>query len=232
MSRILFILFFIVSSFCVAQREVSTSSIAIDEKYREDQFYVNFTYNAVFGIPDSFRSRGLTGGFSFGYLRDMPLNKTRNIAIALGAGLSIDQYGHNLFIGETNANESIFTVLRGNVSFDNNRFSTATIEIPLELRWRTSTAEKYKFWRIYSGVRVGYTYWYKATFSQATNEVIQTDIDEFDPVRVAATFTFGYDKINFFAAYSVNPFFKDTTTIQNEEITFQPLKLGFIFYIL
>ena len=53
------------------------------------------------------KSRGLSGGIQFGYLRDMPINERRNVAIAIGLGLSFDQFGQNLFIGEA-ANENLY----------------------------------------------------------------------------------------------------------------------------
>ena len=30
------------------------------------------------------------------------------------------------------------------------------IEMPIEFRWRNSTASSYKFWRIYAGAKLGY----------------------------------------------------------------------------
>ena len=102
--------------------------------------------------------------------------------------------------------ETIFTGLSNddvNVTFDSNRFNTAVVEAPIEFRWRSSTAKDYSFWRVYAGFRVGYTYWYKATFSQPGNNVNQTDIPEYDRVRLNTTLSFGYSKINFYANYSI-----------------------------
>ncbi len=129
--------------------------------------------------------------------------------------------------------EPDFTVLDENdIDFDRNGFSTAVIEVPFELRWRSSTPETYKFWRVYTGFRLGYAYWYKATFKQAGNIVDQTDIPEFNPVRLSATLSFGYNAVNFFAQYSLNPFFDNAVTTQGNAVNMRPLKLGLIFYIL
>src|SRR5690606_6023621 len=99
-------------------------------------------------------------------------------------------------------------------------------------RWRTSTASSYKFWRIYGGVRIGYAYYYKATFKQANNNVNQTKIPEFDPLRLSATVSVGYNSFNFFASYSINPFFKNAVTVAGENVDFRTLKVGLMFYIL
>lgn len=205
-----------------------------DLKYREDQFYLGITYNLLSSVPASLNITGLSGGIHFGFLRDMPINERRNIAIALGAGLSFDAYGNTLFIGETPQDETIFTILTNDdYEFNFNRFSTAVIEAPIEFRWRSSTPTKYGFWRVYAGFRVGYAYWYQAKFKQEGNQVSQTDIPEFNQTRLAATLSFGYNKVNFFAYYSINPFFDGALTTNTQEaVDFRTIKLGIIFYIL
>lgn len=229
--KIFFTLFLtLVSLETIAQDTIS--SPLVDSLYREDQFYIGVTYNLPLNLPSGGNIRGLSGGIQFGFLRDMPINKQRNLAIAIGAGLAIDQLGQNLFIGETSNDETIFRVLDDNVDYTRNRFNMAIIEAPVEFRWRTSTPSSYKFWRVYTGFRVGYAYWYKATFKQTNNNVNQTKIPEFDPLRLSATISFGYNSFNFFASYSINPFFKDAVTVDGESVDFRALKVGLLFYIL
>lgn len=229
-----FWLIFLFPLFAIGQVESEKvlSTAAIDSLYREDQFYFGITYNLLLNSPDDVRSRGLSGGIQGGFLRDMPLNKRRNIAIAVGLGLAYDQFGNNFFIGESQEGNSIFRVLGSNVEFSQNRFGMASIELPFEFRWRTSTPTEYNFWRIYAGGRIGYAYWYKATFKQSGNNVNQTKIPEFNPVRFTATLGFGYGTFNFFASYSLNPFFKDAITDDGQRVDLNALKVGLMFYIL
>jgi hypothetical protein len=153
--------------------------------------------------------------------------------VALGLGFAFNEYGQNLFIGEDENEETIFIVLDADeISYDRNRFSISTVEIPLELRWRTSTVDSYKFWRVYAGFRVGYVYWYKATFKQSGNNVNQTNIPEFEKVRLGATLSFGYNTFNFFAYYGINPFFTNAVTTKGEAVNFQSIQVGLIFYLL
>jgi hypothetical protein len=204
-----------------------------DSKYREDQFYVGATYNLPVDVPNGVKIRGLSGGFQFGYLRDMPINKRRSVAIAMGLGLSFDEYGQTLFIGESNDNTTVFTVLDDReIDFTRNRFTTSTIETPIEFRWRSSTPNTYRFWRIYAGFRVGYVYWYKATFKQTDNNVYQTNIPEFERLRLGTTLSFGYNTFNFFAYYSINPFFKNAVTTDLQAVDFRAIRVGLMFYIL
>ena len=145
---------FLCVSALFGQKEVASDSL--ENNYREDQFYFGITYNILLDTPEMVDSRGLTASVHFGFMRDIPINKRRNVSIALGIGASFDEYGNTLFIGEDAAQQSIFTSLDANdVTYDVNRFSTSSIEIPLEFRWRTSSAQSYKFWRFYTGIRLG-----------------------------------------------------------------------------
>lgn len=230
MYKIVTIIFFITGLNVLAQD--SLPRVSVDSLYREDQFYFGVNYNVPLNLPDGVVSRGLTGGIQFGILRDMPINKQRNIAVATGLGLTIDQYGQNLFIGETPNDETIFKVLDENVEYTRNRFNITTIEVPIEFRWRTSTPENYAFWRVYAGLRVGYAFWYKSTFKQPENDVTQSKIPEFNPLRLSATLSAGYSNFNLFASYSINPFFEDAKTTDGEAVDFRALKVGIIFFIL
>lgn len=204
----------------------------IDSLYREDQFYLGLTFHLLTDLPEDISQSGFSGGFHLGFIRDMPLNRKRNIAIGAGLGWSINSYGQELFIGEDENNQTIFRNLNTqDVVYNTNRFSTQLVEVPLEFRWRTSTPESYKFWRVYTGFRLGYAYHFKSNFQQGENQVIQTDVPEFQRFRLGTTFTFGYNTFNFHVYYSLNPFFKDAQ-LNDSQIGISTFKLGLMFYIL
>tara|TARA_B100000780_G_scaffold12647_1_gene8576 strand:+ start:2641 stop:3300 length:660 start_codon:yes stop_codon:yes gene_type:complete len=214
-----------------AQKELALDSL--DTKYREDQFYFGITYNALVNAPEFVDSQGLTGSVHFGFTRDMPINRRRNLSVALGVGASFDEYGTTLFIGEDELNRTIFASLSNSGStYDVNRFSTASIEVPLEFRWRTSSAQNYKFWRFYAGLRLGYSYWDKSSFKQDGNTVIQTDIPEFNNMRLGATLSIGYNTVNFYGYYGITPLFDNAITINGTPIQMSALKLGLLFFFL
>lgn len=217
----------------VSQNESTVDSLELDDKYREDQFYFSATYNLIAKAPRGVSVKGVSGGLQFGFIRDMPINEQRNVSIGVGAGLSFDRYGSNLFIGEAEDGSTIFRVLSDDdLNFESNRLSTSTIEAPIQIRWRTSTAATYNFWRVYAGVRIGYTYYYRAVFRQSGNSVNQTDIPEFDPLRMGATLNFGYGTFNMHAYYDITSLFKDAQTVDGLDVEFRTLKVGIIFFIL
>lgn len=222
----------IICSNAFAQEVMDVDSISLDEKYREDQFYLGVTFNLLTNKPSNLEQNGFSGGLHLGFIRDMPINQRRNWAIGLGAGLSMNTYNQNLFVGENETEETIFTIIDSQTDYNKNWFSTYLIEAPLQLRWRTSTASNYKFWRIYTGLQLGYVYAYKFNFEQKGNHVVQTDVKEFDPYRLGLTFSFGYDTFNFYFYYNLNPFFKGALSNEELPIELNSLKLGLMFYIL
>ncbi|MFD2564017.1 porin family protein [Aquimarina rubra] len=234
---LLFLSLFLLTSSGFGQGAISDSlslkkEEVLDSRYREDQFYVGLTFNLLWNTPSDIGQSGFSGGFHLGYTRDMPINKRRNVAIGLGLGYSINTYGQNLFIGEDeNTGQSIFSSLEG-IDFDRNRFTTHLVEAPLEFRWRTSVPDTHKFWRIYTGLRVGYLYYFNSNFEQPGNQVGQTKIDELNRWRVGATFTFGWNTFNFHFYYSLNPLFNSDAVVGNEEVELNVAKIGLMFYIL
>ncbi|MFD2517645.1 porin family protein [Salinimicrobium flavum] len=205
-----------------------------DSLYREDQIYFGFTYNILSGSPNAITGSQFSGGFHTGFIRDFPLNERRNVALGIGLGWSIDTYGHNLFIGErADSEETIFQILNRNViEFDKNRFSTQSVDVPIQFRWRTSTPESYKFWRVYTGLRPSYVYYFRSKFVQPGNTVIQTDVPELNRFRLGATFNFGYNTFNFHFYYSLNSFFDDKAFVEGENIDLKTFQVGLIFYLL
>jgi len=216
----------------LAQDRDSTVTKVIDSLYREDQFYIGLTFHLLKDLPETVSQSGFSGGLHFGFIRDFPLNGRRNIGLGAGLGWSVNSFGQELFIGEDANNNTVFRNLNSEgINYDSNRFTTQLIEVPLEFRWRTSTPDSHKFWRVYTGLRLGYVYYFQSTFKQGGNQVIQTDVPEFDRFRIGTTLSFGYNTFNFHVYYSLNPFFKDAK-LGNSDIGITTFKVGLMFYIL
>lgn len=232
-TRFIFILLFWSSIAIIAQTE-SPSSLS-DSKYREDQFYAGFSYSMLSDLPKDMRLRGLSGSLQVGFLRDMPLNPRRNIALAAGIGLNVNRYGQNLYIEKDASNTFLYHILgkEGTLQYSSNRLGTYILEFPVQFRWRGSTADKYQFWRIYGGITAGYVFRSRAFFKQPDQKVVVRNISDIQKIRWSASLSFGYNKINFFAKYDLNNLFKrNTYTTDGEMIAIRPLQFGFIFYIL
>ncbi len=231
------ILLFILGSFSfflsLGQDQIdSQPDKVLDSLYREDQFYVGLTYNLLLDRPRTISQSGFSGGLHLGFIRDMPINKRRNVAIGLGIGYSLNVFNHNLFIRrEGGVEQATFSSLEG-TNFGTNRFTTHLVEAPLEFRWRTSIPDTHKFYRIYTGFKLGYMHSFSARFKGDLGEVRETKINELDRWRMGVTFTFGWNTFNFHFYYSLNSLFSDEALIEGRTVGITPARVGLIFYIL
>ena len=225
-----YLLFLFFYSLTLAQELIPQSED--DLCYREDQFYIGVSYNVFAFTPSGMNPEGISAGFQFGFLRDFPINKRRNLAIAIGAGFSYDQFGQNLFINENEQGTTSFEILASNQDSLRNRFSLSVVEAPIEFRWRSSTPSNYKFWRVYAGFRLGYTVWNQSSLKRFDETVKIQNITELEKLRMGASLSLGYNKFNLFAYYSINPFFnEDAVTNDGQKVNFHGIKMGLIFYI-
>jgi hypothetical protein len=208
----------------------NTPKVKIDSLYREDQFYFGFTFNVLQNKPAGLSQSNLSTGFSAGFLRDMPINKTRTVAIATGIGFTYNSYNQNLSILKSGQTTN-YAIIQNNTAFDKNKFSQLLIDVPLEFRWRTSTPDSHKFWRIYGGLKMTYVALNKSTYDDGNNKIVISNNKDFNKILYGVYVSSGYNTWNVYAYYGLNPIFK-SAKISNENIDINALNIGIIFYIL
>ena len=102
-------LFFNIAVVFSQETKLPAPMIAVDSLYREDQFYLAITYNTIFKTPKGVSQNKFSTGLKAGFLRDMPINDQRNVAIASGLGLSYTNSFQNLFIYKVNGTPTYST---------------------------------------------------------------------------------------------------------------------------
>ncbi|MEX0291703.1 MAG: porin family protein [Flavobacteriaceae bacterium] len=200
-------------------------------KYLEDQLYIGMTYNFMLNKPDGVTQRNLSYGLQAGVIKDIPLNRNRNVALGIGLGYGVNSYYSNLRAVET-TNGFQYNTIGSNVSVKRNKIETHLIEMPIEFRWRNSTPESYKFWRVYTGIKLGYIVGSRSKFvsDDEKSSFYNTDTENF---QYGLVFNIGYNTFNIHAYYALNNLFEaGTTTVDGAEIGITPLRIGIIFYIL
>lgn len=204
---------------------------AVDSLYREDQFYVGITYNTLQKLPRGINQNKFTPSFSFGFLRDIPVNKSRTWAFAAGLGYAINNYNQNVLISETTFGDPSYAIL--NSSYDKNKLTLHYLDLPIEIRWRNSTPQSHKFWRIYSGFKVSYLIFDKSKYKDGGNKIIVVGNSDLNKLQYGAYLSAGNNTLNFFAYYSLNNTFKSGNLINNnEKLNLRTLNIGLMFYIL
>lgn len=201
-----------------------------DPYYREDQFYIGVTYNLLQSRPDGISQNTFSTGLHFGFLRDMPINKDRTYSIAAGLGFSINNLKQNLRISEIDG-QIMYQPTPDDVKVNKNKLGLNYLELPIEFRWRTSTFDSHKFWRVYTGFKLSYLVSDRSKFvSGAIRETVRgnKDINSF---QYGVYTAFGYNTWNFHIYYGLNPIFK-SGTVNGQAIDLTTVNLGLMFYIL
>ncbi len=203
----------------------------VDLNYLEDQFYVGLTYNFILNKPADVNQQNLSYGLQLGFIKDLPLNSSRTFAIGVGLGYAVNSYYTNLQIVEL-ANDFQYGILESDLGAKRNKLESHLLEIPIEFRWRNSTPTEYKFWRLYLGAKLGYAFGSRSKLVTDTGKdsFYVTDVEKF---RYGLMANFGYNTFNIHVYYALNNLFKDGLSLDTgQDLTFTPLRIGFIFYIL
>lgn len=202
-------------------------SLQLGDRYADDQLYLLISYNQLMDQPLSVDASGLSYGFSGGLIKDVIINKRGSVSLALGLGYNFDLFNHGLAISEQN-NEITF---QADNTFASNKLLIHNLEFPLQLRWRNSDANTYKFWRIYMGIKASYNLSNEFKFSNETTSLSYKNIPQFNNWQYGITLSVGYDVFTAHAYYGFNPILENAA-IGSTEISSKILKIGLIFYLL
>lgn len=220
-----FVLLFILLPFSFFGQNVDDSLSG--ERYFEDQFYLGLSYNFLLNQPEGSSQRNLSYGLQAGVIKDIPLNRSGTKAIGIGAGLALNSYYSNL-VSNISSNEITYSI---DDAIKRSKLETHLLELPLEFRWRNSTPEEYKFWRIYTGIKAAYIVGARSKFvSDITSDgFYNSDLSRF---QYGLTLSFGYNTFNLNAYYALTDLFNGVATVNGEVLQYRPLRIGLIFYIL
>ncbi len=205
--------------------------VKIDSLYREDQFYFSITYNLLTQIPQGLKQNKFSAGLSAGFLRDMPVNEKRTLAIAAGLGLSYQNYFQNLTISKGPDGILAYEVSDYN-DIKSNRYRQYLVDLPIEFRWRNSTYESYRFWRIYAGFKISYVFSNKSVLDNGEESYSITNNPNINKIQYGVYLAAGYNTWNVYLNYGLNPLFKNVITTSGQKIDVRTLNAGLIFYIL
>jgi hypothetical protein len=198
--------------------------------YLEDQFYIGLTYNFIRNQPENVAQRNLSYGLHAGIIKDIPLNQKATKALGIGLGLGLNTYYSNLLVRETGT-DLTYAVDNGNLDVKRSKIETHLLEMPIEFRWRNSTLSEYRFWRIYTGVKLAYVLGARSKFvaTGVKQSFFNTDVVD---LQYGLTLNVGYNTFNIHIYYGLNDLFGTEVRLNNDPLGFRPLQVGLIFYIL
>ncbi len=124
-----------------AQEDDKMTDVAKELSTSRDRLILELNYTGLANAPEALDVRWFSRGLNFYYTYDFPIGDSKRFSFAPGIGLSFHNYYTNSSI-ETDsvgavANFSFFQPISDDIDFSKNKFNTNSIEIPIELRFRT-----------------------------------------------------------------------------------------------
>ncbi len=229
MNRFINYIFLIVPALILAQFE--ESSAIGRTKYLEDQIYIGINYNFLGNKPNAVFQRNFSYGLQGGVIRDIPMNSSGRVGLGLGIGYAVNSYYSNIISTKTDGT-IIYELAASGLDYNRSKFETHSIEFPVEFRWRNSTATRYKFFRVYSGIKFDYNFSNRSKLVTGSGKIgfTNTDVNRF---QYGLTLNVGYNTFNLHVYYSLTDFLQRGTQLTTEEnFEIQPFRIGLIFYML
>lgn len=219
-SNYFFLLFILCSFITYAQQD----SLRLGDKYWEDQLYMSVSYDIMRNQPAMAETSGFSYSLSFGYIKDIPFTRRGNLSAGVGVGYGYNSFNHDLQVLDTNTLQ-----LADNIA--SNKLKLHNLEFPIQLRWRTSDAVTYSFWRVYAGMKFTYNLNNKFSY-ELNNQLIEfSNIAVFNKFQTGLEVSAGYGAFNFYFYYGLNSVYKNAI-VNGEEVASKITKFGLIFYLL
>jgi hypothetical protein len=216
MRKLLFLVLLISS--CVKAQSDSTF---VDDKYLEDQIYLNLTYISLLNTPPPISQSGFSFGLGGGFIKDLPVNSRRNVAFGVGLGYGFNNYYFNVRFENEDPNEDKTTL--------NSKIMLHVVELPLELRIRTSTATRYKFWRFYPGFKISYAFAENLSLGKDADFEVE-GVAQYNDFLYGLTFSAGYNKWNIHLYYGLNDLITNAEG-NDYEFAITDFRIGLVFYV-
>ena len=212
------ILFLIAFGFLFAQEKTPT--------FREDQIYLSIAYPYFSEAPNTLIQNKLSYAFSVGFIRDMPINSQRTLAVGVGLGFDQATLYNNTLFTQTGNKIDASVIEEG---YKQNYLRMQSLAVPLELRWRNATETKHAFWRIHTGVSVHFPMQFKSYNKTSTGQKNTTKLPSKGTI-LRWNVHFGFNTWNISIAHDMQPW--ATFGALNREFDMNFTKIGLIFYIL
>lgn len=198
--------------------------------YREDQIYISLYYNSIKNDIDELKENKLSTSLNFGFIRDIPLNKSGKFAIGIGLGFGFNTYNNNLKINyDTDDNSFSGQYLENQSEYELNKFNFNEIQFPIEIRFRNSSIDSYKFWRLYAGIKYSKAIKSKYKFESENSNYTLTNTP-INSDQLGITLNIGFNTWNIGLYKAIRPFFNHKQ--KNLSPDLEQFKVGLVFYIL
>lgn len=217
-------LFFVTFSFAQTDSTVHTpapkKNIPAGQGRSNDHFMIQMGYLSWTKKPDSINTNGFPRTFNMYVMLDFPFKTDPHWSVAIGPGIASDNmYFEETYVGIKDKTPTLqFHDLSDTSHFKKYKLSTAFLEAPIELRYRTNPGDDRRSVKFALGAKVGtlLSAHVKGKDYQDKNDKTILDYiqkeknkDFFNKNRFSLMARAGYGHFTLFATYAITPLFKE-----------------------
>jgi hypothetical protein len=208
----------------------------ISQLHAQKQIYIpergewfNLEATTSFLLPQSIELKQRPGySISFSLMNEH-LFGVSHWSLGYGIGFGSYHYNNNLNVRtDSSTQEAVYSLLDEG-SYDINRQSFQYLEVPIELRYRTTSNKKGRYIRIYPYVKLGARVRDFSTYSKGDYSVAHFSNKGSEWFRASGGLRFGYWIFNLYANYELTPLYKEEVNVENSSIElskFRTLNVG------
>ncbi|MDG1822200.1 MAG: outer membrane beta-barrel protein [Flavobacteriaceae bacterium] len=193
--------------------------------FREDQIYLSVGYPFFSESSETLIQNKLSYALSFGFVRDMPINKSRTLALGMGLGWDMATLFTNTRFFNT-SNSITASIIEED--YQQNYISVQSLAIPFEFRWRNATETNHAFWRIHAGVSLHVPLKLSSFYKDANGVSSRISLPSNSTV-FRLNVHFGFNTWNISLTHDLQPWTQTEGLVDNINMRFS--RIGFIFYV-
>jgi hypothetical protein len=197
-----------------------------------DHLMIQLGYLSWQGAPDSINTGGLPRSLNIYFMMDYPFKTNPHLSSAIGLGIATDNiYFKETYVGvKDQTNKLRFQDLSDTTHFKKYKLSTAYVEVPVELRFRSNPDDDNKSVKAAVGMKAGLllnAHTKGKTLEDKNNNTLngytlkENSKRFFNTNRVSATARIGYGHFSLFGSYQLTPLFKEGVAA-----TIRPMSIG------
>jgi len=219
----------LISSLITFSQENPLKDLEIPKADGQDHFMFILAHENWLDAPDSIDVKPLSRGINFYFMFDWLIGKS-NFSIGLGTGFGISNVLQDArFMEDTLGSTVLSPFPDSNFHFDKNKLTTAFLDFPFELRYRTKPNPKGNSFKLALGFKFGLLLGSHIKYrgeddflgTQKDVKIKIHDIDNLAKSRYGPTFRIGHGNWSLYGYYSLSTLFEKD---KGPEIT--PVTIG------
>jgi hypothetical protein len=193
--------------------------------------WLHFSYSKflLLNAPDEMEQQWNSNGWQLMLMWETLFGRRSHWGIGFGPGFSVNYWYTNLNI-TTNPNGGPlnYTYLPSDSNYTCNRFSASYLDLPVEIRFRSNSDKKGRYFRFYFGGLVGYRINSFSQIKVGDYNIKHYRINDLSRWHYGVFVRTGYWLFNLYVYYGLDPVFGDLTSGEGVEglDQMQSLSLG------